>query len=104
MAVSKLEEIAIYLAGGDVVWSALDERDRWLYRHSARDILAITNQWQPIETAPEGEFVLVTYTQGETYEILEAKSIEGEWVFDEDGYYPIEKPTHWMHRPTPPTN
>lgn len=79
-------------------------------------------QWQPIETAPHNERVLVfyTYTNGVGRRIIatyyRAETLESE--YEESGYaepgwyeesyaadtiYPIEQePTHWMPLPPPP--
>lgn len=56
MAVSKLEEIAIYLAGGDVVWSALDERDRYGYFRGAMHIMSIVNETPRKENSYEAPY------------------------------------------------
>ena len=53
-------------------------------------------EWQPIETAPEDEFVLVMEPSGRCGG---AYLLGGEWSNDEGDAY---NPTHWMHLPTPP--
>jgi len=58
--------------------------------------------WQPIETAPkEGEFLVFMPTNRSPIQLCTAHKnctvIGNCFAFD------LPKPTHWMHRPKPPT-
>jgi hypothetical protein len=59
------------------------------------------NEWQPIETAPEGSYVefLVVDKYGERFVAFRSKSGEWKWSPHDDGWC---KPTHWMPLPAPP--
>lgn len=56
-------------------------------------------EWQPIETAPEGEtiFVYPDLCGGITF----SHKFEGKWLDEVDGNFEIH-PTHWMPLPEPP--
>lgn len=63
---------------------------------------ALRNLWQPIETAPNGEAILiVTRYRGEyLVEFIEADDNDFNWEpYKEDG---LRRPTHWMPPPLPP--
>lgn len=56
-------------------------------------------QWQPIETVPkDGTEVIVVDVNGDQFI---ASSTDGHNLCD--GFYPIDRPTHWMPLPEPPT-
>lgn len=56
--------------------------------------------WQPIETAPTGEKILVAYDHGSYERRVAFKSlINGRWYSHDQ---PIIPPTHWMPLPDPP--
>jgi hypothetical protein len=55
-------------------------------------------EWQPIETAPNMEHVMLYFPKGEHVIALMLK--EGD--FDTVGYVGDDKPTHWMPLPTAP--
>ena len=62
------------------------------------------SDWQPIETAPKGVFLLVwepDETEPKTGSIWLAAFDGAQWV--EDGTeHVIDRPTHWMPLPEPP--
>ena len=57
-------------------------------------------EWQPIETAPLGVWVLVHTGKGH---FIAFRRRDGSWFFD-DGREADDslKPTHWMPLPKPP--
>mgnify|MGYP000256468638 CR=1 FL=1 len=57
-----------------------------------------TNQWQPIETAPDDNKDFLGYSDGDGQKIM--YRISGGFV-DLDGI--LTDPTHWMPLPEPPT-
>lgn len=61
-------------------------------------------EWQPIETAPEDEFVLVWCPDFYCYEygIAVLGGEEGHWLTYEGDYELESAPTHWMPLPKPP--
>jgi hypothetical protein len=63
------------------------------------------NDWQPIDTAPTDEPVLISAwlenEQGGERFMDIARNVFGEWVDEHDGD-PIWPPTHWMPLPLPP--
>ncbi len=76
-----------------------------------REALAtLMNQWQPIETAPKGDLIIVTgfcfgdKTKGRFVSLAVRGDPdgdgEGEWV-DDDGLY-LSYLTHWAPLPAPP--
>lgn len=56
--------------------------------------------WQPIETAPEDEHVMIWLAASGNH--LIAERCEEKW-FDDCGLVD-ENPTHWMPLPAPPAN
>lgn len=60
--------------------------------------------WQPIETAPRLQWVLVTGAEARTTaRHMVARHIDGtEWESADDGNRPYMDPTHWMPLPAPP--
>lgn len=85
--------------------SAEDERDWW--RDYALEIeerhAPPPSAWQPIETAPRGETILVAYDSGRVYLALDHEN-DYDWEpYDGVRQPNIQKPTHWMPVPTPPT-
>lgn len=73
--------------------------------------IKIFDGWNPIETAPNDEWVLITdsrngdYIVGQSMRFLEPPSWDGlyysSWVWAAD-YVNIECPTHWMKLPAKP--
>lgn len=78
------------------------------------------SEWQPIETAPVGESVLVYIPNADHYGegVYRALLIESDWKTDKDGKHPrhwqttglhhgrdclSQLPTHWMPLPDPPS-
>jgi hypothetical protein len=66
--------------------------------------------WQPIETAPKGQFVLVSFGQfsGAQMAVLKERGDSGEWIdedeeMDPQGEY-YTPPTHWQRLPAPPVS
>jgi hypothetical protein len=57
-------------------------------------------QWQPIETAPKDESVLLLLENPRN--IIEAYMTETGWVDCWCSYVAPYKPTHWMPLPEPP--
>ena len=65
------------------------------------------SEWQPIETAPVNEFVLVFFTRDHTMEVARRLiSPDGEdlgwWANDGLDFYGADTPSHWMPLPAPP--
>jgi hypothetical protein len=59
------------------------------------------SKWKPIETAPNDETILVFRSNGE-YQLVQAEDNDYEWTpFVADG---LNRPTHWMPPPAPPTS
>lgn len=56
-------------------------------------------EWQPIETAPKDEWVLVWLDADECHAIAEFS--EGRW-FDDQGIMHNHPPSFWMPLPPPP--
>ena len=68
-----------------------------IYADLRARIVELENPWQPIETCPENEHVL----------LLEGYAVIGKLTVWDDGEkawspYSINKPTHWMPLPKPP--
>ena len=65
-------------------------------------------EWQPIETIPSNEQVLITWSKGHGYngDMEIGGKYEGDYHVDagDVGYFPDEEPTHWMPLPAPPTD
>lgn len=67
-------------------------------------------EWQPIETATEGQSVLVfDDVSGISRAILDdeewlAEASNTEWAYRSDGYIVRLCPTHWMPFPVPPAS
>lgn len=60
-------------------------------------------EWQDISTAPDDDFVLVTWlVPHQPYRVAEAFLLNGAW-FNTDNKPIRALPTHWTHRPAPPT-
>lgn len=64
-------------------------------------------EWQPIETAPEGNHTMLLLVDGEVYSGYRLED-EG-WAFPFADYHGCgccsrcrDKPTHWMPLPEPP--
>jgi hypothetical protein len=58
-------------------------------------------EWQPIETAPNDETILVAYDDG-TVEVIDADDNDYEWEAYKGRRGGIIAPTHWMHPPVAP--
>lgn len=61
------------------------------------------SEWQPIETAPAADFVLVT-AKGEMPRVARTYTgnVHGAWIMAEgQGGVVIYQPTHWMPLPEP---
>lgn len=56
-------------------------------------------EWQPIETAPKDEWVLVWLRDDECHAIAELS--DGRW-FDDQGIMHDQSPALWMPLPQPP--
>lgn len=57
------------------------------------------SKWQPIETAPNGETILVFRSNYE-YQLVQAEENDYTWQpYVADGF---DRPTHWMYPPKPP--
>lgn len=56
------------------------------------------NGWMPIETAPEGEFLLIASCEG-LY--VAWRDSQGYWQYSDDEF--VDAPTHWQPLPAPPT-
>jgi hypothetical protein len=59
-----------------------------------------TKDWQPIETAPAGQWVLTYFGQFNGPCNVLSKMDDGTWVDEDDANYAT--PTHWMPLPDPP--
>ena len=62
-------------------------------------ILKSLSGWQPIETAPKWEHVLLWFPKGE-HVIALMGSTPDQWECI--GYWAEDEPTHWMPLPEPP--
>lgn len=61
------------------------------------------SEWQPIETAPKDEWILVFGTHTRSLcPVLTVRWDGDEWQSGDDGYRPYVVPTHWMPLPEPP--
>jgi hypothetical protein len=61
--------------------------------------------WQPIETAPNDEAILVVRDDGEVH-LVTADDNDYTWSpydGENQNHHGISKPTHWMSLPPPPT-
>jgi hypothetical protein len=58
------------------------------------------NEWQLIETVPDGKYVLIAWQGVDVGPAIAARNKAGEWV-DKDGIVYFD-PTHWMYMPEPP--
>lgn len=80
----------------------------WLVAWQARAALAApkAEAWRPIETAPEGVWILVRGATSRTNaDVLVVRRFAGEWWESaDDGYGAHIEPTHWMPLPAPPTS
>ncbi len=98
----------------DIFDHAGDAGCRSLGLHSTpfhREPPAIVDGWNPIETAPTDEWVLITdcrkrdYIVGQSIQFYETSSLDephyAAWVWATD-YIDIEDPTHWMKLPDQP--
>ena len=56
------------------------------------------SKWQPIETAPKGEQVLVLWLDGRAISSSTLCRYPHGW----DWEHSVESPTHWMPLPEPP--
>jgi hypothetical protein len=70
-------------------------------------LFLIESQWQPIETAPQGQRVLVylggRVTIAQDININKENDEDQQWVLSWHGPISInEMPTHWMPLPSPP--
>lgn len=64
------------------------------------------NKWEPIETAPNDEAILVARynpTNGKSYvELISAADNDFQWGAPDDLTRKFDHATHWMLPPTPP--
>ena len=60
------------------------------------------SEWQPIETAPEGESLLVYMPTDKRNPIQVARWGKHTKVIGNQFAFDMEKPTHWMPLPEPP--
>lgn len=61
--------------------------------------IAIAVEWQPIETAPQGIWILIF---GEYNYVWQACWFEADKCWCTEGKMLIRSPTHWMHLPEGP--
>lgn len=75
--------------------------EEWL-----ENIFKDNQEWEPIETAPDNEWVLIypSFYKGQTCEVSkQSKSFSNKWLLRDDGRYRL-RPTHWQPLPKPPAN
>jgi hypothetical protein len=60
------------------------------------------SEWQPIETAPSGETILVAYDSGRVYLTLDYENDYEFQPYDGIRERGMQKPTHWMKPPVAP--
>lgn len=58
------------------------------------------SEWQPIETAPEGEVVATTIIDGEQRNTADLIRKGRLWFFTDMSMYVYYTPTHWKPRAT----
>ena len=58
--------------------------------------------WQPIETAPKGELVILYWPPCETTRGRDGYTHQAMFRVDRVGLTPFRLPTHWMPLPEPP--
>ncbi|QIX20227.1 DUF551 domain-containing protein [Agrobacterium pusense] len=61
-------------------------------------------KWQPIESAPMDERILVWCAYLEDTVFAEIRRPDGVVTGYDDSHYVIDRPTHWMPLPEPPTS
>lgn len=63
------------------------------------DALHAAPGWQPIDSAPHGQWVLVYFARFKDYAVCRWND-EGQWEDEDDSRY--TSPSHWMPLPAPP--
>jgi hypothetical protein len=61
----------------------------------------MNDDWQPIETAPEGGYLVLVYPNYHGAVTCAHRDDNGIWRDDLEGNFEIQ-PTHWMPLPEPP--
>lgn len=59
------------------------------------------NEWQPIETAPKGGYIVVAVPWGSKWSFHQVHNEYDDWI--DVSSDKIVSPTHWMPLPNPPT-
>jgi hypothetical protein len=62
----------------------------------------MTGEWQPIETAPENETILVCQARNRIIRTARGKNEQGNWRTGADPMDYIAGVTHWQPLPAPP--
>lgn len=88
-------------------WAGSEEIPLYSDMQVMKLIRAERNRWQPIETAPEDEWVLIALSTGEVYRAvltLDDGEYSPAWYLT--AFVPLHPkltPTHWQPLPEPPS-